>query len=302
MSGYHLFEVASLVVLAAVLLLDLVLVIRRPRVPSVKEAAAWVGCYVALALVFAVALLAAGGTERATAFVTGWLLEYSLSVDNLFVFLVIISRFAVAKEMQQRVLMVGILIAILLRGVFILAGVRIIESFTWVFYVFGAYLVYVAIKQAIGGEDDSGSEEGRIVRFPRTRVGLSPFVLVVVSLGGIDVLFALDSIPAIFSVTTDPFLVWACTIFALMGLRQLYFLLGDLLERLEYLSIGIAVILGFIGLKLVLQAMATNDVPWINGGHPIGWVPTIETWQSLLVIVASMTIAVGASLLKQRRG
>src|SRR5699024_4099725 len=120
------------------------------------------------------------------------------------------------------------------------------------------------------------------------------FVLVVVSLGGIDVLFALDSIPAIFSVTTDPFLVWACTIFALMGLRQLYFLLGELLDRLEYLDIGIAVILGFIGLKLVLQAMATNEVPWINGGQPIGWAPTIETWQSLLVIVASMTIAVGA--------
>lgn len=285
----------------AVLLFDVIMIARNPHRPSTKELSVALSFYIGAAIAFGIWVWLSHGSQLAGEFYAGWLTEYSLSVDNLFVFLVIISRFAVRKEMQQRVLMVGILIAILLRGVFILAGVRIIESFTWVFYVFGAYLIYVAIRQALGGEGDSGSEEGRIVRALRTRVGLSPFVLVVVSLGGIDVLFALDSIPAIFSVTTDPFLVWACTIFALMGLRQLYFLLGDLLDRLEYLDIGIAVILGFIGLKLVLQAMATNDVPWINGGRPIGWVPTIETWQSLLVIVASMTIAVGASLLRQRR-
>lgn len=300
MSGYRIFEISSLAVMTAVLLLDLILVIRRPRVPSMREASAWVAFYVGLALVFAATLLVAGGAERAGLFVTGWLLEYSLSVDNLFVFLVVIARFAVPEVMQQRVLMVGILIAILLRGIFILAGVSIIESFSWVFYLFGAYLVHVAWRQAIADEDDAGSEEGLVIRVLRSKAHLTPFVLVILSLGSIDLLFALDSIPAIFSVTTDPFLVFACTVFALMGLRQLYFLLGDLLDRLAYLHVGIAAILGFIGVKLVLRAMETNEVAFINGGHPISWVPHLQTWHSLLVIVVAMAVAIGASLLTER--
>ncbi|QHC02547.1 TerC/Alx family metal homeostasis membrane protein [Epidermidibacterium keratini] len=307
-------------VLVAILIFDLSLVIHRPHVPSMKEATGWVGFYIALALIFAGVLFWMGDSGKATEFMTGWLLEYSLSIDNLFVFIIILSRFTVPKEMQQRILMIGILIAIVLRGIFILVGVRIIEQFSWVFYIFGAYLVYVGFKQAFGHDDDAGEKDSWLIRLLKKRANftdtwnggkvtknidgtkyLTPFLLVILALGTTDLLFAIDSIPAIFSVTTDPFLVFACNIFALMGLRQLYFLLGGLLERLVYLHYGIAAILAFIGVKLVFHAMKANDVPWINNGEPIKWVPEIQNWHSLLVIVVSMIVAVVASLIKMRR-
>lgn len=319
MTPYQIFEIASLAILTAILIFDLLIVVKRPHVPSMKEATGWVVFYVSLALVFAGVLLLMGDAQHAGEFVTGWLLEYSLSIDNLFVFIIILSRFAVPKEMQQRVLMIGILIAIVLRGIFIVVGVQIIESFSWVFYIFGAYLVYVAWKQAFGGEDDAGEKDNLVVRLLKKRVNLTdtwnggkstvtidgtkyvtPFLMVILALGTTDLLFAIDSIPAIFSVTTDPFLVFACNIFALMGLRQLYFLLGGLLDRLVYLHYGIAAILGFIGVKLVLHAMEANELPFLNGGQPIEWVPHIETWHSLIVILVSMVVAVVASLIKMR--
>ncbi len=319
MTPYQIFEIASLAILVTILVLDLLLVVKRPHVPSMKEATAWVVFYVSLALVFAGVLFLMGDAQHAGEFVTGWLLEYSLSIDNLFVFIIILSRFAVPKEMQQRVLMIGIMIAIVLRGIFIVVGVQIIESFSWVFYIFGAYLVYVAWKQAFGNDDEAGEKDNFVVRMLKKRVNVTdtwnggkatvrldgvkyftPFLMVILALGTTDLLFAIDSIPAIFSVTTDPFLVFACNIFALMGLRQLYFLLGGLLDRLVYLHYGIAAILGFIGVKLVFHAMEANELPFINGGEPITWVPHIETWHSLVVILASMVIATVASLIRIR--
>ncbi len=319
MTPYQIFEIASMAILVAILIFDLLIVVKRPHVPSMKEATTWVGVYVGLALVFAGVLWVMGDGVKAGEFVTGWLLEYSLSIDNLFVFIIILSRFTVPKEMQQRVLMIGIMIAIVLRGIFILVGVQIIESFSWVFYIFGAYLVYVAWKQAFGDEDESGEKDNLIVRLLKRRVNFTdqwnggktsmqidgvkyftPFLMVIIALGTTDLLFAIDSIPAIFSVTTDPFLVFACNIFALMGLRQLYFLLGGLLDRLVYLHYGIAAILAFIGVKLVFHAMEVNELPFLNNGEPIEWVPHIETWHSLIVILASMVIATVASLVRMR--
>ena len=319
MTPYAIFEIVSLSILVAILIFDLLIVVKRPHVPSMKEATIWVAIYVSLALVFAGVLLLMGDAKHAGEFVTGWLLEYSLSIDNLFVFIIILAKFSVPKEMQQRVLMIGILIAIVLRGIFIVVGVQIIESFSWVFYIFGAYLVYVAWKQAFGGDEDEGAKDNLFIRFLKKRVRMTdewrggkvriqyeghkyftPFLMVILALGTTDLLFAIDSIPAIFSVTTDPFLVFACNIFALMGLRQLYFLLGGLLDRLVYLHYGIAAILGFIGVKLVFHAMEANEISWLNGGEPITWVPHIETWHSLVVIVAAMALSIVASLVKNR--
>lgn len=320
MTPYAIFEIVSMTILVAILIFDLLIVVKRPHVPSMKEATIWVAVYVSLALIFAGVLLVMGDTQKSGEFITGWLLEYSLSIDNLFVFIIILAKFAVPKEMQQRVLMIGIMIAIVLRGIFIVVGVQVIESFSWVFYIFGAYLVYVAWKQAFGNEDEEeGAKDNLFIRMLKKRVRmtdewrggkvrieyeghryLTPMLMVILALGTTDLLFAIDSIPAIFSVTTDPFLVFACNIFALMGLRQLYFLLGGLLDRLVYLHYGIAAILGFIGIKLVFHAMEANDLSWINGGEGITWVPHIETWHSLVVIVASMGIAIVASLVKNR--
>jgi len=319
LTPYQIFEIASMAILVAILIFDLLIVIKRPHVPSMKEATGWVVVYVALALVFAGVLFVMGDAQHAGEFVTGWLLEYSLSIDNLFVFIIILSRFSVPKEMQQRVLMIGILIAIVLRGIFIVVGVQLVEQLSWLFYIFGGYLVYVAYKQAFGHDDDSGEKDNLVVRLMKKRVNFTdtwnggkatlteqgvryftPFLMVIIALGTTDLLFAIDSIPAIFSVTTDPFLVFACNIFALMGLRQLYFLLGGLLDRLVYLHYGIAAILGFIGVKLVFHAMEENELPFINGGQHIEWVPHIETWHSLLVILVSMVVAVVASLIKIR--
>ncbi|WP_141786409.1 TerC family protein [Ornithinicoccus hortensis] len=307
-------------VLVAILIFDLLIVVKRPHVPSMREATGWVVFYVSLALLFAGVLLVMGDAKHAGEFVTGWLLEYSLSIDNLFVFIIILAQFQVPRAMQQRVLMIGILIAIVLRGIFIVVGVQIIEQFSWVFYIFGGYLVYVAWQQAFNAEDDEEERKDNfVVRMLRKRINLTdtwdggktrttidgvryftPFLMVIIALGTTDLLFAIDSIPAIFSVTTDPFLVFACNIFALMGLRQLYFLLGGLLDRLVYLHFGIAAILGFIGIKLVFHAMEANELSFINGGESIEWVPHIETWHSLVVIVASMAIATIASLMKGR--
>lgn len=316
MDSYLIFEIVSMTILVAILIFDLLIVVKRPHVPSMKEATGWVVFYVSLALAFAGVLLLMGDMERSFQFITGWALEYSLSIDNLFVFIIILAKFSVPKEMQQRVLMIGIMIAIVLRGIFIVVGVQIIESFAWVFYIFGAWLVFTAWKQAFG-DDDDGTKDNLVVRMLKKRVRMTdewrggkvrieyeghryftPMLLVIIALGTTDLLFAIDSIPAIFSVTTDPFLVFACNIFALMGLRQLYFLLGGLLDRLVYLHYGIAAILGFIGIKLVFHAMEANDLPFLNGGEPITWVPHIETWHSLVVILVAMAVSIVASLVK----
>ena len=313
------FEVASLVILTIILVADLAIVYMRPHVPSIREATLWVVFYVGLALVFALLMLIVGGGEHAGQFLAGWLTEYSLSIDNLFVFVLIMARFSVPRTYQQEVLMAGIIIALVLRGIFILLGAQLIENFSWIFYIFGAFLIYTAIRQAVGSEGDDASENS-LVRYLRRHIRISPnfdgskirttidgqrfftpLLIVLIAIGTSDLIFALDSIPAIFGITHSPFIVFTANVFALMGLRQLYFLLGGLLERLEYLKYGIAFILFFIGIKLVLHALHNNEVPFVNGGEGFEWAPEIDTWTSLAVIIVSMAVATVASLIRTRR-
>ena len=319
MGELHLgFEIGAMVVLCAILVADLLLVIKRPHVPSLRECAAWIGFYVGLALVFAVVLYFVGGMQPASEFVTGWLLEYSLSIDNLFVFIIIMAKFAVPRRYQQEALMVGIIIALLARGLFILAGAVIIENFTAVFYLFGIFLLWTAWKQA-QGEEEGGSDSFimKTVRrvFPvsddydgnklRTVVDgkklFTPMLLVFITLGLTDVMFALDSIPAIFGVTRSPFLVFTANVFALMGLRQLYFLLGGLLDRLAYLHYGIAAILGFIGVKLLIHAIHEAPLDFIPGFSVLQKIPEVPIWLSLAFIVVAMGVAVLASVIFARQ-
>lgn len=312
------FEVGSLVVLTVILLADLLLILKRPHIPSTLESTLWVVFYVVLALIFAGLMWVFAGGEYAGQFVAGWLTEYSLSIDNLFVFVLIMGQFSVPRRYQQEVLMVGIIIALVLRGLFILAGAAIIEQFSWVFYIFGAFLVWTAWRQAFPGGDAHSDvqRENFLVRVLRRTIDITdeydgakirtvvdgkkvftPMIIVFAAIGMTDLLFALDSIPAIFGITQSAFIVFTANLFALMGLRQLYFLLGDLLDRLKYLHYGIAFILAFIGVKLVFHAMHNNELPFINGGEHIEWVPEISTWMSLGVIVASMAVATLASLI-----
>lgn len=310
------FEVGSMIVLVGILVVDLLLIVRRPHVPSMREASLWVGFYVLLALVFAGAIFLLGDVQHGSEFLAGWLTEYSLSIDNLFVFVLILGAFKVPSAYQQRALMIGIVLALIFRGVFILAGAALIERFIWIFFIFGAWLIWTAWQQVKPGEEEHAGDSWMIRQVKkvmpisdhydggkmRTMVDgkrmWTPFFLVAVSLGTTDLLFALDSIPAIFGITQSPFIVFTANVFALMGLRQLYFLLGGLLERLVYLKYGIAFILAFIGVKLVFHALHENEVPFINGGEPVTWVPEITTWTSLGVILASMIVATVASVIK----
>lgn len=320
MSGYVLFEVISMVVLTALLLVDVLVISRRPHIPSAKESTVWVVFYAALALIFFAILFATGEKAKATEFLAGWLTEYSLSIDNLFVFVILMSRFAVPKKLQQEVLMVGVILALVLRGLFILAGAALIESFSAIFYIFGAFLIYTAYHQAFRSHDDEEETESKLIVWLRRHIAVSkdfdgakirttvdgkrmftPMLVVFIAIAATDVMFAFDSIPAIFGITTDPFIVFTANVFALMGLRQLYFLLGGLLDKLDYLKYGIAFILGFIGVKLVSHAMHVNELPFINNGQHIEWAPEIETEMSLLVIVSAIAVSAIASLVKLRK-
>ncbi len=313
------FEIGSFVFLGLLLLADLLIVARRPHLPSMKESSAWVTFYVILALLFGLAMLWFAGGRAAGEFYAGWLTEYSLSIDNLFVFVIIMARFSVPRKYQQEVLMVGIIIALVLRGIFILAGAALIEQFIWVFYIFGLFLIYTAVKLAKQQGEEEEFQENVLIRRMRKILPISddydgakirttvdgkrlwtPMIIVFLAIGSTDLLFALDSIPAIFGLTREAFIVYTANIFALMGLRQLYFLLGGLLERLVYLSMGLSVILGFIGVKLMLEALHENNLPFINGGEHLDGVPTIPIWLSLTVIVGVMAAAVVASLMKAR--
>src|SRR5690349_23674213 len=285
-----------------------------------KEAGLWVSFYVTLALIFGGIFWAVTNGTFATEFYAGWLTEYSLSVDNLFVFVIIMARFRVPRHLQQEALMVGIIIALILRGIFILLGAAVIERFTWVFYIFGAFLVYTAIQLVRHRGEDEDYEENAFIRrmrkvlpitpdFHGSRIRVvrdgkkfwTPMIIVFLALGTTDLLFALDSIPAIFGLTREPFIVFTANVFALMGLRQLYFLLGGLLKRLVYLSLGLSVILAFIGVKLILSAVHENSLPFLHGGEPIEAVPEIPIWLSLAVIVGVLAVATTASLPRTRR-
>jgi TerC family integral membrane protein len=314
--------IATLVALVAVLAVDLLIIGRRPHEPSVKESSRWVAFYVGLAVAFGVGVWATAGGRYAGEFYTGWLTEYSLSVDNLFVFVIIMGRFAVPRQFQQKVLLIGIVLALLMRGLFIAAGAALISEFSWVFYIFGAFLVYTAINLLKEGENDEDDfKENILIRWSKrllpvsssfgsgrmtvmTQTGkrlFTPLLIVTIAIGTTDLLFALDSIPAIFGITKEPYLVFTANIFALMGLRQLYFLLGGLLERLVFLNYGLAAVLAFIGVKLFLEALHTNSLPFINGGEGVHWAPEIPIWLSLLVIIGTLGLATVASLAKSAR-
>jgi tellurite resistance protein TerC len=307
--------------MAIALFIDVFVIARRPHVPSMKEAGRHLTFYVALAVLFGLFVWWKWGGQYAGEFYAGWLTEYSLSVDNLFVFLLIMQSFRVPMKLQQSALMIGIIIAIVLRGVFIALGAVVINAYAWVFYIFGAFLIYTAIKLAREGEsDDDEYHENKLIlwiehRFPATKEFhgahltivengkrlITPMMIVILALGTTDLLFALDSIPAIYGLTKEPFLVLTANIFALMGLRQLYFLIGGLLKKLVYLSIGLAVLLGFIGIKLILHALHENNLPFINGGQPLHGVPDIPISVSLGAIVLILGVTTVASLWKTRR-
>jgi tellurite resistance protein TerC len=298
--------------LLAVLAADLFLVDRRPHEVTVGEAARWVVFYVALAVSFGVGIARLEGAGYAKEFFAGYITEYSLSVDNLFVFVIIMSAFAVPRIHQHKVLLFGILTALILRGLFIAVGAAAIAAFEWIFYFFGAFLVYTAYRLATGSEPGEGDyRENAVLRLARrvlpmteryhgaktvVRLGgrrfVTPMLVVMIAIGTTDVLFALDSIPAIFGLTKEPYLVFTANAFALMGLRQLYFLIGGLLARLVYLSKGLAIILGFIGAKLIFEALAASGVDWA---------PHVGIELSLGVIVVVLVVTTVASLLRVRR-
>lgn len=309
--------IVTLAVTIAVLLFDVIVIGRRPHEPTTRETATYLSIYIGMAVAFGVWVWYFHGSRFGLEFFAGWLTEYSLSVDNLFIFLIIMASFKVPRVYQQQALLVGIILALIFRGVFIALGAVAIDQFSWVFYIFGAFLVYTAINLVRDTDHDDDGDNG-VVRFARKHLRttdqwdglklwvhengkrlMTPMFLVIVALGTTDLLFALDSIPAIYGLTQEPYLVFTANVFALMGLRQLYFLLGDLLKRLVYLSQGLAFILAFIGVKLVLHALHENELPFINGGEPVH-VPEIPTLASLGVIVVTLAITTAASLYKTR--
>ncbi len=311
-------------VIITMITVDIVGHVRTPHAPTMKEAAWWSVAYIAMALVFGVIVLWVWGPTYGLEYFSGYVTEKSLSVDNLFVFVIIIAAFRVPRNYQQEVLLAGIVIAIVLRGVFIALGAAAIENFSWVFYIFGAILIWTAISQARQGvetgENDEEYQENGFVRLVRrffpvtedyvggklvTRVNgkamITPMLLAILAIGSADLLFAVDSIPAIFGLTQEPYLVFAANAFSLLGLRQLYFLIDGLLEKLVYLHYGLAAILGFIGIKLVVHALHTNELGFINGGEPWLAIPEPGIVASLLWIVGVLVITVVASVAKNKK-
>jgi tellurite resistance protein TerC len=312
--------IVTLVAAIAFLAVDVFIVGRRPHEPSMREVSRDLALFIGAALLFCAGVFVISGPHYAAQFLGGWLTEYSLSIDNLFVFLVILAKLNVPRRLQQHALLVGIVLALVLRGIFIAIGAAAITAFSWIFYVFGAFLLYTAAKLVVERNADSDEyQESRAVAWLRRRVPstqdfhgtkltvkqagkrlITPMLVVIVALGTTDLLFALDSIPAIYGITAEPYLVLTANVFALMGLRQLYFLIGGLLKRLVYLSLGLAVLLGFIGVKLVLHALHENTLPFVNGGEPVAWAPDIPIWLSLVVIIGILTVTTVASLIRTR--
>ncbi|MFB7944159.1 TerC family protein [Kitasatospora phosalacinea] len=303
----------TIAVLIALVVADFFIGGRKPHEVSVKEAGIWTAVWVALAVLFGGFLWWYGGGKPAGEFFAGYITEKSLSVDNLFVFILIMGKFAVPRIYQQRVLMFGVIIALVLRAVFIAGGAAMVSNFSWVFYIFGAFLVWTAwklIKEARSDEEEEEFEENRLLksiekRFPSTdryhgtklfvrengRRLMTPMLIVMLAIGTTDVLFALDSIPAIFGLTQDPYIVFTANAFALMGLRQLYFLIGGLLKKLVHLSYGLSVILGFIGVKLVLHALHESGVHVPEIGIPV----------SLGFIVLTLAVTTVTSLVTAKK-
>jgi tellurite resistance protein TerC len=308
--------------IVGMLVFDFVGHVRTPHAPTLRESALWSTAYVGIAIAFGLLVLVFSGANYAGEYFAGYVTEKSLSVDNLFVFVLIMAAFAVPRELQQKVLLFGISFALVLRTIFIFVGAAAIEQFSWVFYLFGAILIYTAWVQARSGghSKDEDYQENGVLRFARKRLRtteeyhsdrmavkidgrryLTPLAIALIAIGTADIIFAVDSIPAIFGLTQETYLVFAANAFSLLGLRQLFFLIDGLLDRLVYLSYGLAVILGFIGIKLVIHALHTNELPFLNGGEHVTLIPEVPTWLSLLVILATLVVTTVASLAKSRR-
>ncbi|OYX57533.1 MAG: tellurium resistance protein TerC [Micrococcales bacterium 32-70-13] len=281
--------------------------VRKPHEPTIAESAKWSVFYIALALLFGVGIGMVSGWQFGGEYFAGYLTEKALSVDNLFVFLLVMSAFAVPKMYQQKVLLIGIAIALIMRGIFIAVGATLIANFSWIFYIFGALLLVLAYRQAFASHD-SDPQNLRLVKFARRHLPFvdqyhedklsvridskrffTPMLLVIIVIGFVDLIFAVDSIPAIYGLTEEAYIVFTANAFALMGLRQLYFLIGG------------AVILSFIGIKLISHALKVNELPFINGGEPVKWVPEIPIWFSLGFIATTIVVATVLSLLKTRK-
>jgi len=307
----------TIALMAFVFIVDLWVMGRRPHEPSMREAGITIGVFIGLAIVFGLGIWWVADARYAGEFFAGWLTEYSLSVDNLFIFVLIMANLRVPRKLQQFALMFGIILALVFRGIFIALGAAAIERFSWIFFVFGAFLIYTAVKLYLDyrqPDDDDDGTENAVMRFVRRRFRstpefhgtklvvrvdgrrlITPMLFVVVALGTTDLLFALDSIPAIYGLTQEPYLVFTANVFALMGLRQLYFLIGGLLQRLVYLSVGLSIILAFIGVKLVLHALHEYGLD-----ERLGFNGEIPIWLSLLVILGTLAITTVLSLMKSR--
>ncbi|TFV88565.1 TerC family protein [Blastococcus sp. CT_GayMR16] len=312
----------TIAAIVAMLVFDFIGHVRTPHAPTLRESTIWSAVYVGIAVVFGLLIFWFYGAEFGGEYFAGYITEKSLSIDNLFVFVLIMAGFGVPRELQQKVLLFGITFALVLRTVFILVGAAAIENFSWVFYLFGAILIYTAWVQARSGGHDGAEDyqENAALRFARKILPtteeyhsdrmtvkldgkrfITPLAIALIAIGTADVIFAVDSIPAIFGLTQETYLVFAANAFSLLGLRQLFFLIDGLLDRLVYLAYGLAVILGFIGAKLVVHALHTNELPFINGGEHITVIPEIPTWLSLLVILATLAVTTVASLAKNKR-
>jgi len=308
----------TIVLIGGLLLFDFFFHVRKAHTPTLREAATWSALYVGIAVLFGVGVLVVGGAGAGSEYFAGYVTEKALSVDNLFVFLIIMTSFRVPRADQQKVLLFGIVFSLIARTGFILVGAALINQFAWVFYLFGLVLLLTAGNMLKPEGEDSHSADNIMIRLARRlfhttetydgdklftvengRRVMTPMLLVMAAIGGTDILFALDSIPAIFGLTQSVFIVFTATAFSLLGLRQLYFLIDGLLDRLIYLSYGLATILAFIGVKLILHALHENNVPFINGGEPVT-VVEISTPVSLGVIVGVLLVTVVASLLSPR--
>ncbi|MGP5089337.1 TerC family protein [Brachybacterium tyrofermentans] len=322
MSAPPLVWILTIILIVGLLAFDYIFHVRKAHIPTIREAAVWSGIYVGIALLFGVAVLVLGGADMGTEYFAGYVTEKALSIDNLFVFLVIIGAFAVPREDQQKVLLFGITFAIIARSGMIALGAVAIDRFSFAFYIFGAILLYTAVKMILGelAPDDPEKEKkdslfvrlvkavlpasddfdgDRLFTIENGKRVLTPMLLVMIAIGGTDLLFALDSIPAIFGLTQNTFIVFTATAFSLLGLRQLYFLIDGLLDRLVYLSYGLSIILGFIGVKLVLHALHENELPFLNGGEPLN-VPEVTTGLSLSVIIVTLAVTVLVSLVSPK--
>ncbi len=314
-------------IFSVVILGDLIYQVKNPHEPTFKESAIQSSIYVALALLFTFVVGYVWGGQYAGEYIAGFITEKSLSVDNLFVFLLIFTQFKVPRKLQSEALLVGIVIALVMRGIFIALGAAFIENFSWAFYVFGAFLIFTAIKilkdtvKDLRPDNHIEEYEGsKLIDFLKrhlrttdeyhgTKLSIiqngkryfTPLMLVMVAIGLTDLLFALDSIPAIYGLTKEPYIVFVANAFALLGLRQLYFMLSGLMERLKYLGLGLAFILGWIGAKLVIHAMHKNELPFINGGEAIKVIPEVSTGLSLGVILTTLVVTTVWSLLATRK-